>query len=523
MIIARQALEDYVSREFNSYLWMKKLNRQALEQELARFPVPPRFKTKPWLHQLVCFYIGLCEPEFLYLLDMGLGKSKILLDLITQRQREKRLRRALVTVPRLINIDSWGDDILRHSDLEPTLAMVEEIEAKREHLLNPRGDLTVIDYQGLQWALCVKRKGKKGNELVRDDKLVRMAQRLYNFIGIDESHKLSNHESLWFGIMRQLTREAQFVYATTGTLFGRNVENIWSQFYLVDRGDTFGENLGPFRATFFTTKMNPWKGAVYTYDRKQTRQLNKMLQHRSIRYDDDEISEMELPKRMPAITIKLEMSDEQREHYMRALQGVIDAGDDPKVMEAPWIRMRQITSGYLKWKDGHGDHIVRFKRNPKLEALERLYDEMGDSKLVIPYVYTDTGQLISERLTALKIKHEWFYGGTKDKLGSRHRFMEDPACRVMVMNAESGGTGNDGMQKVARYMAFYESPPVITRKQTEKRIDRPGQTKRTYFYDLMMRGTCDKGILDNIKDEKDLFDSVVKATKAERKRLLLVG
>lgn len=515
-------MAEYLGRDFASYLWMKRLLREEIVDELRRFKTPPSFKTNPWLHQLVCVYIGMCEPRFLFLLDMGLGKSKIVLDLITQAQREKSLSRALITVPRLVNIDSWMDDVERHSDLEPWHVMVESIEEKRERLLNPRGDLTIIDYQGLHWALCNKVKGKKGRmQLVRDEKLTRMAQKLYNFVGMDESHKLKNHEGLWFSIMRQLTKSADRVYATTGTLFGREVEDIWSQFFLVDHGETFGENLGLFRGSFFTAKMNPWKGQTFVYDKSKTRQLNKMMQNRSLRYDDDEIDEMELPRKMPPIVQRFDMGQEQREHYLRAVEGVINAGGDPKAMEAPWIRMRQITSGYLKWNDTYGDHLIQFKHNPKLDALERLVDEMGDSKLVVVYVYTDTGRMICERLKSMKIDHEWFYGGTKDKPGSRRRFMEDPKCRVFVMNAEAGGTGNDGLQKVSRYMAFFESPAVTSRKQTEKRIHRAGQTERVYYYDLVLRGSVDQGILNDLKDDRDLYDSVVRAPKEARKRLLL--
>lgn len=516
MIISKRAVAEYLSRDFDSYLWMKRLQRRDLVEELARFKNPPQFKTDPWLHQLVCVYIGLCNPRFLYLLDMGLGKSKILMDLITNARARRDLKRALVTVPRLINIDSWLDDVARHSDLEPNPIALADIEAKRERLLCPTGELTLIDYQGLHWALCEKKKG----QLVRVDRWVRMAQRLYNFLGIDESHKLSNHESLWFGIMRQLARHSDYVYACTGTLFGRQVEDIWSQFYLVDKGETFGSNLGLFRGSFFRTKTHPWKGVVYEYDKGMTRQLNKMLAHKSIRYDSDEIEEINLPKRMPPIVRRFDLSPEQREHYLKAVEAAINA-DSAEALDAPWIRMRQITSGYLKWKDEHGDHLIRFKQNPKLDDLERTLDEIGDRKIIIVYVYTDTGQLICDRLKALKIDYEWFYGGTKDQSASRRRFMEDPGCRVFVMNAEAGGTGNDGLQKVAHYMGFFESPPVISRKQTEKRIDRPGQTRRTFFYDWVVRGTVDQGILDDLKDDRDLYDAVIKGSKSDRRRLLL--
>ena len=217
---------------------MKKLTREQIMRELRSMRVVPKFKTEPWLHQLVCFYIGLTYPRFLFLLDMGLGKCRILADLITQTQRERKLEGALITVPRLINIDSWIDDLGVHSDLEPWPVNVPDVDEKWERLIQPRGDVTLIDYQGLHWALCkkttIKHKGKRARVgLVRDDKRVAQLMKRYNWIGIDESHKLKSHDNLRFGIMNQITKLAEFVYASTGTLFGKEVEDLWSQFFKV--------------------------------------------------------------------------------------------------------------------------------------------------------------------------------------------------------------------------------------------------------------------------------------------------
>lgn len=508
MLISRQAVNDYMDRKFDSFTWMKRLSKDQLLAEIARLRVKPRFKTDPWLHQLVCFWIGLHYPRFLYLLDMGLGKTKIIADLITQVQRERKLEGALVFVPRLTNIDSWVEALGEHSELEPWPIASHDSEEKWELLMRPRGDVTLIDYQGFHIATTKKVPGKgKKNNLVRDDKKIKILQRQYNLIAIDESHKLKNHNNLWFGLISQMTKTAEFCYATTGTLFGREVENLWSQFRLVDGGETFGENLGLFRAAFFNAKTHPWKGTTYEFNPRQNDLLHTMLQHRSIRYDETEV--MDLPKRVSRV-VHCEMEDEQREHYLRALQGLINAGGEVKDLEGAWLRMRQIISGYLAWSDSNGKHVLPFKRNPKLDELERLIDEMGDSKIVVCYDYTETGRLIVERVKAMGLGYEWFYGGTKDQSASRRRFLDDPNCRVFVMNSEAGGTGNDGLQKVARYMVFYETPcPPITRKQTEKRIHRPGQTERVFIYDLVMRKSLDRGILDAIKAGNDLYVGVV--------------
>lgn len=515
MLISRQAVNDYMDRKFDSFTWMKRLSKDQMLREIATLKVKPVFKTDPWLHQLVCFWIGLHYPRFLYLLDMGLGKSKILSDLITQIQRERKLEGALVFVPRLTNIDSWIESLAEHSELEPWPVKASDIDEKWELLSRPRGDVTLIDYQGFHLATTKKVAGKgKAKKMVRDDKKIKLLQRQYNVIGIDESHKLKNHNNLWFGLIEHMTRSAEFCYATTGTLFGKEVEDLWSQFRLIDGGETFGENLGLFRAAFFNAKTHPWKGTTYEFNPRQDKLLHTMLQHRSLRYDEHEV--LDLPKRVNRV-VHCEMADDQREQYLRHLEGIINAEGNLEAMDAAWLRMRQIVSGYLAWNDSHGKHVLPFKQNPKMDELERLIDEMGDSKIVVCYDYTETGRLIVERVKAMGLGYEWFYGGTKDKSASRRRFLDDPNCRVFVMNSEAGGTGNDGLQKVARYMVFYETPcPPITRKQTEKRVHRPGQTERVFIYDIVMRKSLDKGILDEIQQGNDLYVKVVNGQKMGR-------
>src|SRR4051812_14162401 len=464
MTISRRAVEDFLDRRLESFTWMKELRRVVILRELRSLRVVPRFKTEPWMHQLVCTYIALCNPRFLFLLDMGLGKTKLLADVMTQLLREGRMSRALVTVPRLVNVDSWVDDLERHSDLGYQRVDCTDIEEKRERLLFPPkdADVTLIDYAGLHLAMCDRvRNGKGRGHLVKNEAAVRRLQRIYDFVGMDESHKLANHESLWFSIMRAATKEARYVYATTGTLFGKRVMDIWPQFFLVDRGDTFGENLGLFRAAFFEHKVGAWK-EEWHFIKRMDRTLHRMLQHRSIRYAETEVPEVELPKRFE-IRRRLNMTEEQRTHYMNALEGLINAGGVLVNLEGQWVRMRQICSGYLAWRDENGEHLIRFKQNPKLDDLETLLDEMlPHSKVIVAYDYTETGRMISERLTELEIGHEWFWGGSKDHGAQRRRFMEDPSCVVFLMNSAAGGEGTNGLQKVARYEVLFESPTSPT-------------------------------------------------------------
>lgn len=508
-MISKHAIEDYHARRLDSMVWMKKIPREDILKELKTFKVKPVFKGHDrWTHQLVCFLIGMSYPEYLFLLDMGLGKTTIILDLMTQRQREGNMTKALVTVPRLINLSSWENDILRGSDFEPNLCMG-DIEEKWERLVNPRGDISVVDYHGLQLALTKKKKVGGKNKLVRDDTKVKKLQKIYNTFNVDESHKAKNKDTLRFTLMRQLFKYAEFVNATTGTLFGRNPEDIWAQFFLVDNGETFGENLGIFREAFFIPEYNNFGGQEWKFDKKLTRPLYRMLQHRSIRYTEDEVPEVELPARH-VIHLPVKFAEEQREHYLRAVDGLLSAKGRLSDIDSAFVRMRQITSGFLEWNDEHGKHTVNFPENPKLQALEKLIEESGDKKLIISHEYTQTGKIITEWLTKNGYRFEWLYGGSKDPVNSVNRFINDAGIKAFVMNSESGGTGTDGLQGVCQYLVIVECPcSPITRSQLIKRVHRPGQKKRSFIYDIAMENSIDMRILGFNAEGKNLYESIV--------------
>lgn len=518
-MIKRSAVDAFLRRQLDSFLWMKKLTHEDIDAEFKQYKVKPVFKgEESWLHQKICFHIGMCRPEFLFLLDMGTGKTRILLNLITQRLREKKLNRALVTVNSQLTIDSWDTAIIKYSDLEPVIINSSTTEEKWEKLIAPTGDIAVIDYTGLHLALSKKIKQGKKHVLLRDDAKVKQLKKIYNFYDADESQELRHTDTLRYAIIRSLTKEMDYRYASTGTPMGRNPEDMFSQFLLVDHGETFGDTLGMFNEAFFLKSSNGF-GVEWIFDKRKEHLFNQFMQHRSIRYLEAECGD--IPTCHP-VPLKLDFTTEQREHYLNAVQGLINAGGKLSEMDNNYHRMRQIVAGYMHWHDEYGEHTVRFEHNTKLEMLRLLLEDSGNSKFVVSHEYTESGKMITEMLDELKIGYEWVWGGTKDKVAALNRFLADRSKRVWVMNSDVGGTGVDGLQGVVRYLVFYESPTSpIVRKQVIKRVHRSGQTKRTFIYDLIIKKSIDIRVLEFIAEGNDLHDALVDGG-SKVKQLLLI-
>lgn len=145
------------------------------------------------------------------------------------------------------------------------------------------------------------------------------------------------------------------------------------------------------------------------------------------------------------------------------------------------------------------------------EMLEEI--DFNETKVLLAAYYQSSVELL------LKSLHEYnpvaLYGKVSGKTAeaNKQKFINDPDCKVMIINYESGGVGLDGLQNVCNVGISVEPTSIPGDfKQTVKRLDRPGQTKPVTFYCLIPDRTIYKRtIADRNKSERHI-NSVVKAT-----------
>ena len=106
-MILPEAKREYLSRKLDDYSWVKDVPRGVLEEYLKTLNPVPYFRTIPYLQQLASFVIATALPEFLFLLDPGTGKTKLVLDALSWRWIRGEWNRGLVLVPNVQNIWTW--------------------------------------------------------------------------------------------------------------------------------------------------------------------------------------------------------------------------------------------------------------------------------------------------------------------------------------------------------------------------------------------------------------------------------
>lgn len=494
-MINQSSIDDFLKRQLDNFDWMKNCGHKSLDAEIAQMrPVPDFGKIVPWLHQKVCFLLCNELQRFMLHVDMGGGKTSTVLLLLKYRKQCGEKIKAIVFVPYITSVSTWIDEVATHA---PDLKCVPLLGTTAENLARLRddGDLFVICYQSAVAMVTGRVPGKKGKikwKLNASD--VRKHFSGFNALIMDEVHTCRNANSLSYRMCRAISSQCDWVLGLTGTPFGKDLADLWPQFYLIDFGDTLGPTLGFFREAFFSKKPNYWGGFEYSFKSKLLPVLKRMIKNCSIRYEIDELHDMPEKRYVPRY---LPLPEGSEGYAKEALARMREAakGTGParyQAVESNYLRLRQLGSGFMTFKGDDNSRLqVQFDTVPKLDALEALISGIpSDRKVVIFHHFIFTNKMISERLTAMGVKHARVWSGQKDPLGELKRFKSDPTCRALVINSKSGSSSLN--LQFANYIVFYEQPDSpIDRQQAERRCWRPGQKHKVIIYDFLVRKTAD--------------------------------
>lgn len=511
MKLAPSAIKDFLNRDRRDWRWYKRLSDEGLERRVSLLPIRPPIWDRLRRHQKIGLLLGIRLKRLCYWYDTGTGKTLMSLALIRYRQERKQLKRALVLVPTKVVRSEWAREIKKHTPELSYMIPSGNSETKYEDILARSETIVIETYAGLVRMLSDLQETKSGKTKYKPSKKRVLALRdAFDTLILDESSLAGNHTSLNYRVCRKIGDNCKYVWTLNATPFNRDPTPLWAQMKLVDKGETLGEHVGLFRATFFSEHDDPWSGGKeYVFQEKKTKLLNKLIANRSIQYTADE---SDLPD---VIEIKKEfnLSGRARTYYDKALASLRKSRGNVTELKNEFLRMRQLSSGFLGYKDDEGGRAsaqLEFTPNEKLELLLVLLQSITkDHKVVVFHEYTFSGSIICRELKQLKIGHARIYGGTKDTDAELRSFTEDDDCKVMILNNAAGGRGLN--LQVARYGIYYESPvSAPMRKQTRARIVRQGsQHHKVVLYDLIMKGGVDEKILEFHKEGNDLLKAIL--------------
>lgn len=469
---------------------------------------------KLWEHQQKAVNLASGKNYFALFMDPGTGKSASLTTILRNiYNREGDIVPTIILCP-LVVIKNWKKEILMWSKIpESKVILVTGTTAQKLEAIEnaPALSILVTNYE----------------TLIQEKIYSLMESHLFlggnSCLVLDESHRCKTHNSKRTKVAIRLAKLAKYRFILTGTPILNSIEDLFSQFHILDHGKRFGSNYYAFKHTYFKDMNRGMPQGKYFPNWKALpgaeSKIKELIQDTSFFAKKEEC--LSLPPLIKKV-IEVEMSKEQARLYesmKRDLVATINTphGEKHSIAElaiTKALRLQQIVSGHLR-VENEGDAIgtIKIKDNPRKAALTDLLEDLvPHSKVLVWAVFHANYDDIRDTCDRLGVSYAELHGKANDRDAQIDRFNNDNECRVLIGHPGSGGIGVNLV--AASYSIFYSrSFSLEFDIQAEARNYRGGSERHTSItrIDLVTPGTIDELVMKSLAQKQQLSDKVLKA------------
>lgn len=459
------------------------------------------FSHKPFDHQSELMELSKDMENYGFLMEMGTGKSKSLVDYAAYLYATKQIDAVLLVAPKGVYMEWIDTQLPTHwpKDLPGMWSYWSSIQPK---------PLTqewkaLGSFNGCRWAVI-------NTEALSHERPLQWAAawcRKHNkrlLIAIDESTGIKNMRSKRTKNLFKLAPFANVRRIMTGNTNpqGRPTE-LFSQTHFLKPGILGYTSLVAFRNRYCIMRRVKLPGGV-EFDKfvgtQNLEELSLKLKGFTYRKLKDEC--LDLP---PKIYHKrsVQMSDEQKDVYKQLVKnGYVElCGKMCTTTLAMTLlqKLHQVACGFLKMDDGS---IIELD-NERYDILDQVIEDM-EGKIIIWSNHVFAIREIVARLSK-EYGHESvvsYYGetDTDERRANVHKFRNHPEVRFFVGNP---ATGRFGLTLVESFNVIYfsNSYDLEHRIQSEDRTHRIGTTKPVNYVDLVAYGTCDEKLINALRNK----------------------
>ena len=466
-----------------------------------------KFKTKPYAHQLKALEMSWDRPYFAYFMEMGTGKSKVLIDNISMLYDNGKINGVLIVAPKGV-VKNWYEGeipthLVDHIDYKCVLwqSLINAKQQKKLDTLFEAGEdlhILVMNVESLST--------KKG---------VAFAEKFLNshraMVAIDESTTIKNPEAKRTKNIVTLGKFATYKRILTGSPVTKSPLDLYKQCEFLEDELLGFNSYYAFRTRYAVMRTANFSGRsvqiVVGY--RNLDELSEKLKVFSYRVLKDEC--LDLPKKT-FMKREVLLTPEQTKAYLQ-MQKLAHAQLDGKMMTTATVltqlmRLQQITCGHFTADDGT---IQEMPNNRIGELLDLLYEVEG--KVVI---WAQFQRDVNNIMAALHNEfgegcYVDYYGLTpqEERQENIKKFQDpDSGVRFFVGTTQTGGYGIT--LTAASTMIYYSNGyDLEKRQQSEARIDRIGQEKPMTYIDIVCENTVDTRIVKALRKKVDIATQIM--------------
>ena len=469
-----------------------------------------KFKTKPYEHQLKALEKSWASDTYALFMEMGTGKSKVLVDNIAMLYDRGAIKGALIVAPKGV-YKNWDQiefpvhlpDHVEHTKVlwEPTIT--KKKQAELDTLFDDKGDLKILIMNVEAFSTT------KGLDFARSFLNIFVGRAL---IGIDESTTIKNPTAKRTKNILKLADLAKYRRILTGSPVTKSPLDLFSQCEFLDPYHLGHASYYSFRARYANMVKRNFGGRqvqlVVSYRRlDELADILDKFSYRVLKEDCLDLPEKVFTKRL------VELTPEQDKAYKQMKQMALAMLDNGEVMTTvnvmtQLMRLHQITCGHFKADDGTTTAL----KNNRIDALMQLLEET-EGKVIIWANYREDIKNIVESLKKAygEASTVEYHGGVDATLRQDNiaQFQEkNSPTRYFVGNAQTGGYGIT-LTSANTVVYYSNSYDLEKRLQSEDRAHRIGQTGSVTYVDLIAEKTIDERIVKALRSKINIANEIM--------------
>lgn len=449
-------------------------------------------KLKLHAYQQYCIDRLVADPRVALFLDMGLGKTIITLSAIYQLKYSRfAVRKVLIIAPKKVAEATWQREAAKWDGVHILrMQTVLGTRARRLKALNTPADIYIINRENVPWLV----------EHYRNDWP-------FDMVVVDESSSFKNPRAKRFKALSYMYPHIKRTVLLTGTPSPNGIIDLWSQIYLLDRGERLGGTFSGFRNRYFTPGERS-RDIIYTYDPKDGAEdaIMNVIGDIAISMKADDY--LQLP---PVVedTIPVVLDAKARRAYdtmeRTMVLELLQSGEQITAASAAALsnKLQQLANGAV-YNEEHKTHAVH---DCKIEAFIELIEQLnGKSALVFYNFQHDLARIVEAlRQTNLRVR---VLRGAEDELAWNHGevdiLLAHPASAAYGLNLQDGGN----------HVVWYGlNWSLELYQQANKRLHRQGQTQTVIVHHLVCTDTRDEDILHALGMKERAQEFVLESLK----------
>ena len=465
-----------------------------------------KFKTKPYAHQLRALEMSWDKKCFAYFMEMGTGKSKVLIDNTAILYDNGKINGVLIVAPKGVYKNWYSSEIPTHlpDHIEKNMVLWQANITKQQQKY-----LDTLFKTGTDLHILIMNV-----ESLSTKKGVDFAARFLNshrtIMAIDESTTIKNPTAKRTKNIVALGKYAQYKRILTGSPVTKSPLDLYTQCEFLDPWLLDHQSFYSFRTRYAVMrKMNfGGRSVEIPVGYKNLGELSDKLKPFSDRVLKDDC--LDLPKKtFMKRTVQLtpdqfKVYEQMKKEALAVMNGKMTTTANALTQ---LMRLQQITCGHFKADDGTTQEI----NSNRLDELINVLGELEGKVVIWAHWQSDVRQIIKAVVKDFgNNSFVDYYGLTpqNERQQNIKRFQEDDACRFFIGTPQTGGYGIT--LTAASNMIYYSNGyDLEKRQQSEARIDRIGQEKPMTYIDIICEDTVDERIVKALRKKVNIASQVM--------------